>query len=100
MSYEFSKPTCVAFGQYAARRTSEEIVKSGIEMPKSVLIVATGEPWNIGIVEMIGDAPGASGWRSLTVLFRILTCTAYGNAFSCAGSYTVMLLSPWEVDQR
>ncbi len=72
MSYEFSMQTRVVFGLHAARRTSEEIMKSGIEMPKSVLIVTTGETWNAGTVEMIGDALRASGSERVEVFDSVV----------------------------
>ncbi len=72
MSYEFSMSTCVVFGRYAARRILEEIMKSGIEMPKSVLIVTTGEPWNDGTVEMIDDALRVSGSELVEVFDSVV----------------------------
>jgi alcohol dehydrogenase class IV len=72
MSYEFSMPTHVVFGRYAARRTSEEITKSGIKTPKSVLIVTTRESWNAGTVGMIGETLRASGSELVEVFDSVV----------------------------
>ena len=71
MIYEFSLSTRVVFGLHASEKVASHIQKAGRSMPRSVLVVTTGDGWSEDPVKRISDTLLEHGSKSVRIFNRV-----------------------------
>jgi alcohol dehydrogenase class IV len=79
MLYEFSLATRVVFGLHASENVASHIQKAGRSMPRSVLVVTSGDGWNEDPVKRISDTLLEHGSKNV----RIFNGVQPNPDFSC-----------------